>query len=208
MATHTSMYICLLMLGSIFSASLAKAEITHSAAPISIEGVPNLYLVTTNFYRSAQPTAEGFRKIVKQRGIRTVIDLRFYDRLDPPLTKDLGVKVDEVPMNPIVTVFYIETDAVLKALRVLRLSTKKAPTLLHCEDGSDRTGLITALYRIIYENWSPAQAIAEMEEPRFGFHYRYWFTIVGYIQSSRNIDLLKQQLGVTSSSRSQYVLSN
>jgi protein-tyrosine phosphatase len=101
-------------------------------------------------------------------------------------------------MNPNEMIFYPKTDEVLKALRDLRRSTKKAPTLLHCENGSDRTGLITALYRIIYEDWSPAQAVAELEEPRFGFHYWYWSAIVGYIQSSRNIDFLKQQLGVTS----------
>lgn len=200
MASRTSKYFCLLILGSVFSVSPVKAGVGHSAAPISIEGVSNLYLVTTNFYRSAQPTADGFRRIVKQRGIRTVIDLRYYDLFDPQLATGLGVKVYPVPMNPFDTAFYINTDAVLKALRVLRLSiTKKLPTLLHCENGSDRTGLVTALYRIIYERWSPAQAIAELEEPRFGFHYWYWFSIVGYIQSSRNIDFLEQQLGVTSS---------
>jgi protein tyrosine/serine phosphatase len=203
MASLTTKYVCLLMLAVLFSVTFAIAGVSHPAAAISIEGVPNLYLVTTNFYRSAQPTAAGFRHIIRQRRIQTVIDLRYYDLWDRALTAGLSVRVHEVPMGPLDTAFYIKTDKVLEALRVLRLSTKKGPTLLHCENGSDRTGLITALYRVIYENWTPDEAIAEMLQPRFGFHYWYWLSIVGYIRSPTNISFLKQQLGITSARTSQ-----
>jgi hypothetical protein len=199
MASLTTKYVCLPILAALFSVTSAIARISHPTAAISMEGVPNLYLVTTNFYRSAQPTAAGFRQIIRQRRIQTVIDLRYYDLWDRALTAGLSVRVHEVPMGPLDTaLFDIKTDKVLEALRVLRLSTKKGPTLLHCQNGSDRTGLITALYRVIYENWTPDEAIAEMLQPRFGFHYWYWPSIVGYIRSPTNISFLKQQLGVTS----------
>ena len=204
MASLTIKYICLLILGILFSFTSAIAGVSHPAVAISIEGVPNLYLVTTNFYRSAQPTAAGFRHIIRQRRIQTVIDLRYYDLWDRKLTAGLNVSLHEVPMDPFDTaLFNIKTDKVLEALRVLRLSTKKGPTLLHCQNGSDRTGLITALYRVIYENWTPDEAIAEMLQPKFGFHYWYWPSIVGYIRSPTNISFLKQQLGVTSARTSQ-----
>ena len=45
---------------------------------MQLEGVPNFHQVSTNLYRSAQPTAQGMRKL-KQRGIATVVNLRSFN---------------------------------------------------------------------------------------------------------------------------------
>jgi len=55
---------------------------------------------------------------------------------------------------------------------------------LHCQHGADRTGLITALYRIVYQGWSKDQALEEMLQGGFGYH-AVWGNIPDYI---RNID--------------------
>jgi hypothetical protein len=41
------------------------------AQPVALEGVPNLHLVDDNFFRRAQPDAQGFQKLATQRGLRT-----------------------------------------------------------------------------------------------------------------------------------------
>ena len=47
------------------------------AQPIYREGVPNLFKVTDQVYRSAQPTAAGMNSL-EAIGIRTVINLRAF----------------------------------------------------------------------------------------------------------------------------------
>ena len=157
------------------------------ATPISVEGVPNLYLVVPNFYRSAQPTAEGFRALVQQKGIRTVINLRAFHS-DELLTKGLGLRLFDFRMHT----WHIEKEDVVGALRALQLSMNMGPTLVHCEHGADRTGLITALYRILYQGWSKDAAIVEMENDSFGFH-DVWINIPFYIRMI-DVDQLKQDV--------------
>ena len=170
----------------------AVAQTAHIvlATPISVEGVPNLYLVVPNFYRSAQPTAEGFRALVQQKGIRTVINLRAFHS-DELLTKGLGLRLFNFRMHT----WHIEQEDVVGALRALRLSMNMGPTLVHCEHGADRTGLITALYRILYQGWSKDAAIIEMENGSFGFH-DVWINIPLYIRTI-DIDQLKRDVATT-----------
>ena len=44
------------------------------------------------------------------------------------------------------------------------------PIFVHCLLGKDRTALITGLYRVYYQDWTPEAAWAEML--RSGFHVR------------------------------------
>ena len=55
-----------------------------------------------------------------------------------------------------------------ECLRIIKRAPK--PVLVHCMHGSDRTGTIVAAYRILEQGWSPDDAIAELKEPRFGYH--------------------------------------
>jgi protein tyrosine/serine phosphatase len=71
---------------------------------------------------------------------------------------------------------------------------RRGPTLVHCEHGADRTGLVTALYRIAYQGWNKNAAIDELENGNFGFH-DVWINIPAYI---RNIDVpaLRKKVGL------------
>jgi hypothetical protein len=67
-----------LLFGVLFAAS---AQNGRWAAPIQMDGVPNLYRVTGNIYRSGQPTSEGFKNLA-ELGIKTVVNLREWHRDD------------------------------------------------------------------------------------------------------------------------------
>ena len=150
--------------------------------------VPNLYLVAPNFYRSAQPTSEGFTALVNRKGLRTVISLRAFHS-DQPITHGLGLRLFDFQMHT----WHIEREDVVGALRALRSAIRQGPTLLHCEHGADRTGLVTALYRIVYQGWSKDAALDEMEHGDFGFH-DIWINIPLFIRGI-NVDELKRAVG-------------
>jgi hypothetical protein len=151
----------------------------------------NLHRVTAGFYRSAQPSKEAFSALVNEVGIRTVVSLRAVHS-DEPLTRGLPLRLaPPVPMHT----WHIEYEDVVRALREVRRGTEGSPILLHCQHGADRTGLITALYRILYENWCKDAAIAEMKEGGFGFHAVVWGNIPTFI---RNVDIERLRRDVDS----------
>jgi protein tyrosine/serine phosphatase len=59
--------------------------------------------------------------------------------------------------------------------------TNRAPVLVHCQHGADRTGTMCAIYRIVVQGWPRAEAIREMKEGGFGFH-SVWQNLVRYME--------------------------
>jgi protein tyrosine/serine phosphatase len=135
------------------------------AVPLTLEGVPNLNRVAPNLYRSAQPTAEGFRAAENSLKLRAVLDLRSLHS-DEDLIKGTQIRVNAVPMNA----WSINTDDVIVALKVIKAAEAKGPVLVHCRHGADRTGVVIAMYRIVYQGWTKQQALDEMEHGGFNFH--------------------------------------
>ncbi len=72
----------------------------------------------------------------------------------------------------------IKDHAVIKALKIINASEE--PILIHCWHGSDRTGLIVALYRIVFQDWSKEAAIDEMVNGDFG-HHTIFKNLIHYI---------------------------
>ena len=169
-----------------FAATGARAE-NAAAAPqsrpaawataVAIPGVPNLHRVAPNFYRSAQPESEGFKALTKDPGIKTVVSLRAFNS-DEPLAAGTGVTLVRIKIHP----WHIETEDVIAALANIRKGETTGPVLLHCQHGADRTGLITALYRVLYQGWSKDAAIDEMQNGQFGYH-AVWGNIPHYVRS-------------------------
>jgi tyrosine-protein phosphatase SIW14 len=162
------------------------------AKPIysKINGVLNVHRVSENIYRSGQPNQVGFRSLKEHFRIGTVISLRNFHS-DRPLGRGLSLTLLRYPITPTGP----ETDRVIKALAAIRSSQSKSPAeivLVHCLHGSDRTGLIIALYRILYENWCREEAIQEMQSEPFGFNAN-WTRIPSYIREI-DIESMRRQI--------------
>lgn len=159
----------------------ASARPAHWAEPIELEGVPNLHRISDMLYRSEQPTAEGFRNLEKL-GIRTVINLRYFND-DDEEAEGTALRLQRVKI-----LTWRAGDAhVVEVMRLLR-QKEHGPFLIHCQHGADRTGLMSAMYRVLEEAWSPEDALAELVDGGYGFH-KMWRNIRRYVLSADPVKL-------------------
>ena len=144
------------------------------AEKIDIPGVQNLHKITDNLYRSQQPSEQGMKALIEQLGIKTVINLRAFHS-DKKTARGRGLLNEELSVKT----WHIEDEDVIKVLRLLR-KQENGPFLIHCQHGADRTGLMSAMYRIIEQGWTKDEAISEMVNGGYGFH-PMWSNIITYI---------------------------
>jgi tyrosine-protein phosphatase SIW14 len=141
--------------------------------PVINGKIENWYRIDDKVYRSAQPDSGGM-KDAERFGIRNVLNLRNYHS-DADEVKGTGLKIFRVKMEA----GDIEDDQIIAALRIIKYV--EGPILVHCWHGSDRTGAVIAMYRIVFLRWDKENAIDEMVNGGYGFHGVY-DNIVTYIQ--------------------------
>jgi len=151
---------------------VAKKTTRTLATPRNdVPGAPNLAQVDAGLWRSAQPTAEGFKNL-KALGIRTVISLRRLADDRTPL-KGLGLRYVHIHFAP----WRAEDEDVVRFLKVVS-DPQNQPVLVHCQHGADRTGTMVAIYRAYAQAWPLSEAMQEL--PRFGFH-SIWANLKSYL---------------------------
>ena len=143
------------------------------------------------FYRSGQLPASGFREAAAKYGIKTVINLQeeAHDPLIPErafakssvrqsdalaainvnaIALDGGVLEDspQPGQRPAVIDEFLE---VIDGIRDKYWKRGEAhAVLIHCKAGLHRTGLLTAIYRLEYEDRSLTEVIEELKANGFG----------------------------------------
>ena len=157
------------------------------AEPVSMDGVPNLHKVSDTLYRSAQPTAEGMANL-KAHGIKTIINLRSFHS-DKDEIGNTGLDREHIYMKA----WHPE---IKEAVRFLKIVTdpERAPVLVHCQHGADRTGTMSAIYRVAGQGWIKEEALREMREGGFGFH-EIWVNLPKWFKNL-DIDAIKKQAGI------------
>jgi protein-tyrosine phosphatase len=136
----------------------------HWAMPIDKRW--NLHQIQPTLYRSALPDREAL-PLLNTLGIATVIN--FYQRSDSEWLQNQSVHQIHLPLH----VDRIDDAEVIAVLQSIRQAQARGAVLIHCKHGQQRTGLISALYRIIYQDWSKEQALAEMYGGGFGGEERF-----------------------------------
>jgi tyrosine-protein phosphatase SIW14 len=135
------------------------------------------------FYRSGEMTAAGFREAIALYGFRTIVNLQ--DEYPDPelaenyfgggtvkeskLCRQLGIRYVYLPPDliPRRQVPARRPEAIDKLLALLD-DPDSYPVLIHCRAGLHRTGVMTAVYRMEYEGWTPGQAIEDLKANGFG----------------------------------------
>jgi tyrosine-protein phosphatase SIW14 len=134
-------------------------------------------------YRCGCLTAAGFTEAIRTRHIRTVINLMEEDP-DPDLSTGY---FDTTPVRESVlcarlgakfvslTVDLLSPDqlrehrpAGIDTFLELMDNPQTYPVLMHCRAGLHRTGVMTAVYRMEYDGWTPGEAMSELRSNGFG----------------------------------------
>jgi tyrosine-protein phosphatase SIW14 len=147
------------------SAFAQIGRIGEPAKIVQVPGVTNAASIATNLYRGAQPSLDGFAGLHKL-GVDIVVDFRDETneiKLEKKSVESQGMKFVSVPWRGDALPTHDELVTFFKLLR----DNPDKKIFIHCEYGKDRTGVMSALYRIAVEHWSADQSIAEMKE----FHY-------------------------------------
>ena len=136
----------------------------------------NFHKVNENLYRSGQPDKDEFFSLHTFNGIRSVLNLRENNSDQEEINAvnrrwKNGITLYEIPLDT----GNISEDDLYKILTVIRDAPK--PLLIHCWHGSDRTGCAVAAYRIVFENWSVEDAVAELMKPQYGHHKNIYTNI-------------------------------
>lgn len=140
----------------------------------------NFHKISDNIYRGAQPTRRQLAHLRDEIGIKTVINLRYFHS-DHNIEHLNYVHIPMTAYNPGMKHIDKFMSAVKKA---------KKPIYLHCLHGSDRTGLMSAVYRVEFQGWNPRHALTEMTSKNFGYHKHFIIT------DNRVDDLFKERYGI------------
>lgn len=129
----------------------------------------NLYSVTTGVYRGSTPeTAADFDRL-KQMGIKTVLNLRRFDRnaiaREGQALSARGIRHVHVPIR-----YFPRGDNSIDRAVDLLSDTTLHPVYVHCKHGHDRCGTVVGLYKVRHHGWSADAAYRDMRQ--YGFNER------------------------------------
>ncbi len=148
---------------SLVALAAALAVLLHFLFAARIETV-----VEGRIYRSAQPSAAALEKIIKEKGIRTILNLRGFLKdeswhlEEQEVAGRYGVQLHNITLSP------NDLPEYAKLVRIIDLlSSSPKPVLIHCRRGIDRTGLVSAL-ALAMENDAPLRKLKRQFSWRYG----------------------------------------
>ena len=148
--------------------------------------VSNLHQVTPVLYRSAKLDSSDVAQL-QALGVKTVISLRSFHS-DTQVLDGSGIRAVRIPINT----WAIRDKHVIETMRSIRAAEQQGPVLLHCLHGADRTGMMAAMYRMLYQGWPREKAIDELKNGGYGYH-AVWKNIESYLRRV-NVDQIRARI--------------
>jgi protein tyrosine phosphatase (PTP) superfamily phosphohydrolase (DUF442 family) len=144
------------------------AAFVEQALPVHSDAssVRNFHQVTPWLFRGGQPTHDGFREL-SRRGVKTVISFRWGARsaeAERQAVEAEGMEFISMPLN----YWTLPNAKTIDRFFAYVDDPERRPIFVHCFHGSDRTGLLVALFRMAREGWTVKAAYQEMK--KCGFH--------------------------------------
>jgi tyrosine-protein phosphatase SIW14 len=143
------------VLSVLAAAFLLPALGARGELELSPPGIPRFQQVTEGLYRGGHPTPAGLG-FLKQKGVKTVVDLRPEDG-ERALVEKLGMKYVHLPVS---AWRRIPDETVRSFFQIVR-DPANQPVFVHCRRGADRTGMMVGFYRIAFQGWDGAKAYRE-----------------------------------------------
>jgi len=148
---------------SIFIVSISATSAHFSFSQSASSKIPNFGQINEHYYRGGQPAAAQFA-VLKQMGVKTVIDLQKDPRHEESWVRNAGMKYIRIPLSSTRPATAEQTEYFLRLVN----DPDNLPVYVHCAGGRHRTGEMTAIYRITHDSWTAERAYAEMKE--YGYY--------------------------------------
>ena len=171
------------------SADTAAHGTNSSQKSTLIDEAKNFYRVDELLFRSAQLDGSDAAKL-HELGIKSIVNLRHFSRGGDRRAFGDQFWLANKPLQS----WEIKPAQIADVLRTIRERQKEGAVLVHCYHGADRTGLVVAMYRVIYQGWSLDAARSEMIDGGYGFH-SMWQDIAGFL-TPQNEALVRAELGI------------
>jgi protein tyrosine/serine phosphatase len=146
-------------------------------------------IVSGEAYRSGQMDAAQLSRVIQEYGIKSIIDLSAMDapalyQGEMKTAERLGVQHYDFSLSATNEIMVPQMDEIIRTLR-----EAPKPVLIHCQAGSDRTGLVSALYCLTLKGETPAQADRELSvwyghvslSKTIAMDYSYWHYVSNYV---------------------------
>ena len=158
------------------SAAPAAGAATINLASIRID---NFGQIDQHYYRGAQPRGHDYTDLAAA-GVKTLINLTSDDAdiAERSMAAAAGLKYFQIPMTT------HRSPTIEQIAEFLRIVSDPAnqPVYVHCVGGRHRTGVMTAVYRMV-NGWTADQAFKEMKRYKFGadfLHPEFKTFVYGY----------------------------
>lgn len=146
---------------------------------ITVSGVPNAGHIAPHLYRGGQPTDAGLEAL-RSLGVDTIISFTLEGEgahREAAAAHALGLDYVHLPWsaNGVPPPDDVE--------RFLELANSPSRVVfVHCKSGSDRTGAMVALYRVLSDGWPVARALEEMDA--FGYEAEFHPQLRAFVATS------------------------
>jgi protein tyrosine/serine phosphatase len=149
-----------------FASVLVLFSALMTAGPLS-EGpgegdIPRFGTLADGLYRGGQPTTKGFQ-LLKQKGIKTIVNLRAEDNSEAPIVENLGMNYIHIPVDQVRPWSKLPEAAIAKYFELVN-NPANYPMFFHCRRGADRTGAFAAMYRMALQQWDAERAYREARD--------------------------------------------
>jgi uncharacterized protein (TIGR01244 family) len=148
-------------------------------------------VIAGRLYRSGQPSPEQIAAWHERYGIKTIINLRganphkdWYKR-EQEAARQAGIELVDYQLSARREVTADQLENLLDVL-----STAKPPILIHCRDGADRSGFVSAVY--IAGVAKGSELLAESQLSFLFGHIPLWF--IPYYAMDRSLEKAEPRL--------------
>jgi protein tyrosine/serine phosphatase len=154
-------------------------------------------------YRSGQMRLPGLQRAVHDFGIRTVITLRdkatsgslLLDEAEEEYCEKEEIRYFRFPLrNWEAPDGSCPAEENVRLFRAIMNNPANYPVLIHCHAGIHRTGAYCAVFRMEYDHWDNADAIAEMKACGYANLDNEW-DVLGYVERYRPTWAAPEQAG-------------
>ena len=139
------------------------ASAQEPADPIQID---NFARVSDTYFRGGQPDGDDYADLARL-GVKTVVNLigdSDFDETEQALVERQGMRFVHIPMDTRRAPTPAELDQFLAVVN----DSPSQPVYVHCVGGRHRTGVMTAVYRMVKDGISGEAAFAEMKRFKYG----------------------------------------